>query len=246
MPALVVEGISKSYGNFKVLKSVSFDVHQGQIFGLLGPNGAGKSTLIKVLIGFEKADSGKFSYSLKGKEILGNQVKERVSIIPQNLCFYEGFSPQKNLEIMGSLYGLWGKKLHERIELLLEEWNLKKFRKRKALKLSGGYKRLLNIACGLINDPAIIFLDEPTVGLDPKIRNSFWQKILGLKSQGKTILLTTHYMDEAEFLCDEIGVIVKGEIAIEFPVSKLIARKISVEELFLKVVEERGIKREDI
>ena len=246
MNALEVKGITKSYGKFKVLGGVSLNVAEGEIFGFLGPNGAGKSTLIKILLGFEKQNSGSFSFSLGGKTLLNSEVKKRVSIVPQDLCFYLDFSVEKNLEIMGALYGLGGMELHKRIECLLETWSLKGFRSRRAKNLSGGYKRLLNIACGLINDPAIIFLDEPTVGLDPKIRKTFWEKIINLKTEGKTIILTTHYMDEAEQLCDRVALIVKGKIAKELSVSDLRKSSKNLEDTFIKIVEEQGIKREDI
>ena len=246
MPALTVHKIHKKFGSFEVLKGASFDVDEGKIFGLLGPNGAGKSTIIKILMGFEEKDSGEFSFFLNNRKLTGKEILERVSIIPQELCFYRAFSSEKNLKTMGALYGLNGKALNERVEFLLEQWNLKRHRKKVSSMLSGGYKRLLNIACGLINDPDIIFLDEPTVGLDPKIRKAFWTKILELKKAGKTIILTTHYMDEAEFLCDEIAVIINGGIATELKVEKLKKEGISVEDIFLKIVEKEGIKREDI
>jgi len=147
---------------------------------------------------------------------------------------------------MGALYGLSGKKLKDQVEYLLEDWNLKKFRNKKAKLLSGGFKRLLNIACGLINDPSIIFLDEPTVGLDPKIRMTFWEKITKLQMDGKTIILTTHYMDEAQHLCDRIAIIVDGHIASQFTMAELRKQNTTVEKVFLKIVEEKGIHREDI
>ncbi|MDP6670603.1 MAG: ABC transporter ATP-binding protein [archaeon] len=246
MNALEVNKITKSYGKFKVLDGVSLKLPEGEIFGFLGPNGAGKSTLIRILLDFEKQDSGSFSFSLAGKKLLNKEVKKKVSIVPQDLCFYLDFSVEKNLEIMGALYGLGGIKLHERIERLLETWSLKRFRSRRAKNLSGGYKRLLNLACGLINDPAIIFLDEPTVGLDPKIRKTFWKKIVQLRTKGKTIIITTHYMDEAEVLCDRVALIVKGKIAEELSVSDLRKNRKKLEDLFIKIVEEQGIKREDI
>jgi ABC-2 type transport system ATP-binding protein len=246
MPALVINKITKDFGKTRVLDQVSLNVEEGEIFGLLGPNGAGKSTMIKVLLGFEKASSGDFAYYREGKKVSEPETKKTVSIVPQKLCFYRNFSVEKNLEVMGSLYGLRGKKLSTRIEALLERWNLKSFRRKKASHLSGGYQRLLNIACGLINDPSIIFLDEPTVGLDPKIRKAFWKKISGLKQQGKTVLLTTHYMDEAEYLCGRIALIVKGKIRLVLSVPEIRKRKISVEDVFLRVTQEEGVKREDI
>ncbi len=246
MDSLVVKDIAKSYGKFEVLKKVSFKVGEGEIFGLLGPNGAGKSTLIRILLGFESANAGSFSYFTKGRPLWRWEIQSKVAIVPQQLCFYRNFSVQKNLEMMGTLYGLSGKDLHDRVEVLLKRWNLARFRNRRAGKLSGGFKRMLNIACGMINDPLIVFLDEPTVGLDPRARKGFWKKILQLRMLGKTIILTTHYMDEAEFLCNRIGIVVGGVIAKEFEVPKLKKNRRRVEDVFIKLVEEKGIKREDI
>jgi ABC-2 type transport system ATP-binding protein len=246
MQAISVKNVNKRFGGFQALNGVSFEVNEGEIFGLLGPNGAGKSTMISILMGFERPDSGEFSYFIGGRKLGGCEIDEKVSIVPQQLCFYNNFSVEKNLKFMGTLYGLGRKQLKQRVEFLLEKWSLAQFRKREARFLSGGYKRLLNIACGLINDPTVIFLDEPTVGLDPEIRQTFWEKIKELKKAGKTIILTTHYMDEAEHLCDRIAIIIKGKISFDFMVAGLLKDGVGVEDLFLKTVAEAGVKREDI
>ena len=212
MPAVYVEGISKSYGNFRALDNVSLSIRQGEIFGLIGPNGAGKTTLAKIASGSLKPDSG--NVFILGMELGKNykEIKKNIAIVPQEIsCFFD-FTVEENIWFFASFYGISGKELRQRVEYLLNWLDLAKFRERKAKDLSGGYKRLLNIACSLVNDPKVIFMDEPTVGLDPKVRQVFWDKILALKEQGKTVCLTTHYMDEAQHLCSDIGLISGGKL----------------------------------
>lgn len=208
--AVEAENIAKSFGKTAVLRGVNLHIYENEVFGLIGPNGAGKSTFTKILMGLLNPDSGKtdfFGFDLKKNY---RHLKKIISIVPQELSFYRNFTVRQNLNFFGTLYGLKGKALRERREFLLEWLELKGFENRKAEYLSGGYQRLLNIACSLVNDPAVVFLDEPTVGLDPEIRKMFWEKIQEMKGQGKTICLTTHYLDEAEYLCDRVGMIDYG------------------------------------
>ena len=208
MGVISIQEVSKKYGAKTVLDKVSFDIEKGEIFGLLGSNGAGKSTITKIILGLEKQSSGKIKY-FDGKPI---NLKRKISLVPQDTAFYRDFSVEKNMLFFASIYGLKGKMKKERTDFLLKWLNLNEFRKTKSSFLSGGYQRLLNIAISLLHDPEIIFLDEPTVGLDPKMRMLFWEKIKELQASQKTIILTTHYMDEAESLCTKIALLKNGKL----------------------------------
>jgi|SRR3989344_1939482 len=214
VPSIFADSISKSYGKFKALDNVSIAIRKGEIYGLIGPNGAGKSTLSRIITGLLKQDSGKIF--INGKELEKNfgKLKRFIAIVPQDVSFFLDFTVEENLWFFSALYGLPANEVSQRTDYLLKWLYLDKFRKRKAKDLSGGFKRLLNIACSLVNNPEIIIMDEPTVGLDPKVRQIFWEKILSLKEQGKTICLTTHYMDEAQHLCSTIGLISGGKVLV--------------------------------
>lgn len=210
---LKVKDISKAFGEQKVLVDVDLEVFKGEIFGLLGPNGSGKSTLIKILNGLSSQDKGKAVFFSKfNPKDLG--LRKQVAFVPQEDSFYRFFTVEENLSFFGSLYGIKRKELKERIDFLLEWLNLSFFRKRKAEHLSGGYRKMLNIACSLIYNPSFIFLDEPTVGLDPDMRRLLWKKLLELRERKKTLFITTHYMDEAQQLCNRIALIMKGKIVV--------------------------------
>ncbi len=216
MPEIIrAENIKKKFKDFTALKGVSFSINRGEVFGLIGPNGAGKSTLLKLMTFLDFPSSGRIHYLFGEGFHSGQKIRQFFGLVPQEEAFYRGFSVEENLAFFGSLYGLTGKELKDRTDFLLDWLKLKKFRKKKAENLSGGYRRLLNIAVSLVHDPEIIFLDEPTVGLDPKMRSTFWEKILELKARGKTICLTTHYMDEAEELCDRVALLFGGQILLE-------------------------------
>ena len=244
LPAVYIDSISKSYGHFKALDNVSIAIRQGEIYGLIGPNGAGKSTLSRIASGFLQLDSGKVYIFGLDIEKNYNEIKKFTAIVPQDVsCFYD-FSVEENIRFFASLYGLSGKKLDERTEYLLRWLYLDKFRKRNAKDLSGGYKRLLNIACSMVNDPKLIFMDEPTVGLDPKVRQVFWDKITELKEQGKTICLTTHYMDEAQHLCNTIGIISNGKVLVSGTPFELIQKYGGLKVLIIKL--SSSPKKEDV
>ena len=208
MSIISIKHVSKSFKAKKVLDGVSFDIKKGEIFGLLGSNGAGKSTITNIILGLQKPTDGSIVF-FEGKDV---NLKKKIALVPQDTAFYKDFSVEKNMLFFGSIYGLKRNKLRERVEFLLKWLNMNEFKDTKADFLSGGYQRLLNIAISLLHDPEIIFLDEPTVGLDPKMRKMFWQKIKELKAAGKTIILTTHYMDEAEELCTRIALLKKGKL----------------------------------
>ena len=208
MSIISVKNVKKQFGQTQVLKGVSFNIEAGEIFGLLGSNGAGKSTITSIILGLQKPTEGSIVF-FEGKDV---NLKKKIALVPQDTAFYKDFSVEKNMLFFGSIYGLKRNKLRDRVKFLLNWLNMSEFKDIKADFLSGGYQRLLNIAISLLHDPEIIFLDEPTVGLDPKMRLMFWQKIKELKAVGKTIILTTHYMDEAEELCTRIALLKKGKL----------------------------------
>jgi len=208
MPIISLKNVSKSYGTKKVLDDISFDIKKGDIFGLLGSNGAGKSTLTKILLGFEDYAVGKIKY-YDGKP---TNLKSRIAVVPQNIAAYLDFTVQQNMNFFASITNLPKKERKQRIIDLIEWLELKNFKDVKVRHLSGGYQRLVNMALSIINNPDIIFLDEPTVGLDPKMRLLFWDKLKSLKQSGKTLILTTHYMDEAERLCTNVALLKKGKL----------------------------------
>lgn len=214
-----VKDISKSFHGNKVLDKVSFSIQGGEIFGLLGPNGAGKSTLAKIILGLIREDSGSIKFNLNGS-MDEQEKKNSISLVPQEESFFKDFTVKQNILFFASLYGIDSN--NKSIEGLLEWLNLKKFEDKKANTLSGGYRKLLNIACSLVNNPGVIFMDEPTVGLDPSIRRELWGIILGLNESGKTIVLTTHYMREAEELCDRTAIINEGKVLVIDAPKKLI------------------------
>lgn len=214
MNLIEVSNISKSYKDSKVLSGVSLEVMENEVFGFLGPNGAGKSTLAKILCGYYSRDGGTIKVFGSDFDTYKNDIIRRIGIVPQEEQFYRDFSVRENIEFFGSLYGFGGTVLEESTENLLVWLNLKRFEKMPAKNLSGGYRRLLNIACSLAHNPEIVYMDEPTVGLDPTMRKIFWDKIKELKEMGKTICITTHYMDEAEHLCDRLALIVKGKVLV--------------------------------
>ncbi len=226
MPRTICEAvnISKSFGKFKALDDVSLEMYEGEVFGLLGSNGAGKSTLTRIMAGLLTQDSG--VVRLLGMELNSNIAgfKKIFSVVPQEISCYYGFTVKDNLRFFGTMYGLRGGKLDGRTNHLMDWLGIAKFRDRAVNDLSGGYKRLLNIACALVNDPLIIFLDEPTVGLDPNIRRLIWEKIRELKAEGKTICLTTHYLDEAQALCNRIGLLVNGRLIVKGDPAELIKK----------------------
>jgi len=221
---LEVKGVHKSYKGHTVLKGVSFSVSPGEVFGLLGPNGAGKSTMLGILSGLFPKDKGEVLYHDKKIETLAGELPKFIGIVPQDDYFYFPFTVEGNLRFFGLMNGVTGNELSKQVSHLISWLGLEPFRHTPAAQLSGGYKRLLNIACSLVHDPAIIFFDEPTVALDPNIRHLFWKKITELRKQGKAIILTTHYMDEAQKLCDRLCLIVHGEILAEGPPQELIDR----------------------
>ena len=208
-----VDSLVKHYGEVKAVDGVSFSVEGGEIFGLLGPNGAGKTTLMEILCGLRRFDSGKAT--IKGFDLAKDPYHVRASIgfCPQETLLYDLLSVRENLSFSASLYSLSSKKFKERLEFASKFLGVGEFLNRKVQQLSGGMKRRANLAASIIHDPPIVILDEPTVGFDPTIKREFWELIGSLKSYGKTILLSTHDMYEADEICDRVAIMEKGKIA---------------------------------
>ena len=202
--------VTKRFGSLTAVDGLSLEVQRGEIFGLLGPNGAGKTTLIHCAIGLLEPDGGEVV--LSGGNPREPQVRAHMGIAPQVLSLYELLSAEENLSFFGELYGLEGRRLAERVSSALAFVGLEGRRRDAVKNYSGGMKRRLNLAAALLHDPEILLLDEPTVGVDPQSRNSIFDNILALKGEGRTIIYTTHYMEEAERLCDRVGIMDHGRL----------------------------------
>ncbi len=209
---LQVNDLWKSYGGRQVVAGMSLVAEPGQIVGLLGPNGAGKTTTVSMICGLTSADRGEVH--LAGERINNDSspVKRKIGLVPQDIALYEELSAIRNLETFGALYGLSGALLHQRANAALELVGLADRAKDKPSTFSGGMKRRLNIACALVHDPDILLLDEPTVGIDPQSRNAIFDNLETLKARGKAMVYTTHYMEEAERLCDRIVIMDHGKV----------------------------------
>ena len=217
------ENLKKHYGATVALDDVSFEVQKGETFGLLGPNGAGKTTTIKLLCGLLRPDAG--TVTLNGKTDPGLvEVRLSLGVVPQALALYEELSALENLRFFGRIYGLAGQKLKERIRDCLDIAGLAQRSKERVSKYSGGMKRRLNMVCSLLHDPPILLLDEPTVGVDPQSRNLIFETIEAMGKEGRTIIYTTHYMEEAQRLCDRVAIIDHGRILDMDSVENLITR----------------------
>jgi ABC-2 type transport system ATP-binding protein len=208
-----VQELVKNYGHFQAVKGISFEVFEGEIFGLLGPNGAGKSTTLEIIETLRQKTSGKIivdGYDLDNKP---NEIKKIIGVQLQTSGYYPGLNLIQLIELFCGLYN----RTIEPMELL-EMVNLKDKAKARFKDLSGGQKQRFSVATTLINQPRIIFLDEPTTGLDPQARRSLWELVKNIRERGTTVIITTHYMDEAEYLCDRVAIIDSGRIvALEAP-----------------------------
>jgi ABC-2 type transport system ATP-binding protein len=208
-----VENLVKHYGEIKAVDGVSFSVEDGETFGLLGPNGAGKTTLMEILCGLRRFDEGKVT--VRGFDLVKDSYKVRGSIgfCPQETLLYDLLSVRENFAFSASLYSLDSKKFKERVDFSAKVLGVGEFLNRRVQQLSGGMKRRANLAASIIHDPPIVILDEPTVGFDPTIKREFWDLIRNLKSCGKTVLLSTHDMYEADEICDRVAIMERGKVA---------------------------------
>ena len=221
--AIAVRDIKKSFGRNTAVDGVSFDVSRGEVFGLLGPNGAGKSTIINIMVGALRPDSGSVSI-LESGDPFRPSARRALGIAPQALAIYEELTAEENVGFFARLYDLTGARQKERIDWALDLAGLNDRRRDPVRTFSGGMKRRLNIACALTHEPKIVFLDEPTVGVDPQSRNYIFDSVERLQREGLTVVYTTHYMEEAQRLCNRVGVIDRGRMLALDSVDGLIDR----------------------
>ncbi len=210
MTAVAVEGLTKSYGEHEALRGVSFEIHEGEVFSLLGPNGAGKTTTVEILEGYRRRDAG--SVSVLGADPVSapRKWRGRIGVVLQSSAMYENLTVRESLALFGGYYE------HPRpVDEVIGVVGLQEKADAFVRKLSGGQRRRLDFGLALVGDPELIFLDEPTTGFDPAARRGAWETIRSLRSLGKTILLTTHYLDEAEQLSDRVAVLREGLIVAE-------------------------------
>ncbi|MBB1287013.1 ABC transporter ATP-binding protein [Flavisolibacter sp. BT320] len=202
-----VQDLVKNYGNFQAVKGISFDVYEGEIFGLLGPNGAGKSTTLEIIETLRDKTGGQVFVNGHDIDKAPNEIKKIIGVQLQTSGFYPNLNLVQLIDLFAGLY-------NRRIDALelLDRVNLRDKAKAKVKELSGGQKQRFSIATTLINEPRIIFLDEPTTGLDPQARRNLWDLIRDIRSKGTTVIITTHYMDEAEYLCDRVAIVDSGQI----------------------------------
>ncbi|MFC6333529.1 ABC transporter ATP-binding protein [Paenibacillus septentrionalis] len=220
---LTVDHVVKAYGaERKAVDGIQFQVKEGICFGLLGPNGAGKSTLMKMMAGIIQADQG--SITLLNQKLGTDRaiIGKHVGYVPQEITLYGELSGRQNLYFFGKMYGLRGSKLKERTSIVLDQVGLSDRADEAVSKYSGGMKRRINIAAALLHEPKLVVLDEPTVGIDPQSRNHIFELIHDMKRDGKTIIYSTHYLEEAEALCDELAIIDHGKIIAAGELSQLL------------------------
>jgi lipooligosaccharide transport system ATP-binding protein len=226
---IVAKNLKKVYGDFVAVDGIDFTVKKGESFGLLGPNGAGKSTTMKMISSVSKRSSGELTILGKDPDKFGPEIRAHLGVVPQKDMLDRELKTWENLYTYGRFFGLSRKFLKPKVEELLEFAQLEEKRNEKVEELSGGMQRRLAIARGLVNEPEILLLDEPTTGLDPQARHILWDRLFRLKEQGVTLVITTHYMDEAEQLCDRLIVMDKGKIMAEGSPAALIKKYSSKE-----------------
>jgi lipooligosaccharide transport system ATP-binding protein len=223
---LKVESLRKRYGELEVVRGVSFGVRPGECFGLLGPNGAGKTTTLRCCLGLTEADAGTIELAGLSVPSHAREARARVGVVPQFDNLDPDFSVAENLVVFGRYFGLSKRYCESRVPMLLEFAGLSDKGNAKIESLSGGMKRRLTLACALVNDPQVLFLDEPTTGLDPQARHLVWDRLKTLLNEGRTIILTTHFMDEAQRLCNRVAIMDNGALITENSPHALIEREI--------------------
>jgi ABC-2 type transport system ATP-binding protein len=238
---IVIKELVKHYDDVKAVIGLNLEIREGELFGLLGPNGAGKTTTISMLCGLLEPTSG--TAEIAGYDIgrEPRKVKELIGVCPQDVAVYPFLTGRENLELFGHLHGMDRQVLKERAAELVKQADFEKAARRRAKGYSGGMLRQLNLLIALISDPEIVFLDEPTVGMDARARRRTWEYIGSFKDQGKTVILTTHYIEEAQALSDRVGIIDYGELIALGTPEELMQKHESkdLEEVFLKITGRR-------
>jgi ABC-2 type transport system ATP-binding protein len=239
--AIIMKDLTKQFEDVTAVDRLNLEIKQGELFSLLGPNGAGKTTTINILSGILKPTKG--SAVIAGFDVTMNleEIKEIIGVCPQEAAVFKFLDARENIELFGNLHGVPKKELEKRTDAFLELLGLLEASKRKAKSYSGGMLRKLNLIIALIGDPKIAFLDEPTVGMDPRARRKTWEFIGSLKDQNKTIILTTHYIEEAEALSDRVGIIDYGKL-VELGTPRELMEKYetkNLEQVFLKITGRR-------
>ncbi len=231
-----VENLTKRFGNFTAVDTISFEVKKGEIFGFLGANGAGKTTAIKMLIGLSKPTDG--MGKVAGFDIAKEpeQIKKNIGYMSQKFSLYNDLTVKQNIRFFGGIYGLSKEKIRQKTHTILTELDLESVAKKPVAELPLGWKQRLAFAISMVHEPEIVFLDEPTGGVDPNVRRQFWETIYYVAGQGRTVFVTTHYMDEAEY-CDRVSIMVDGKIeALDTPNTlKKQFNATSMDEVFLKL-----------
>ena len=225
-PVIQATNLQKSYAGHRVVDGLDLSIHKGECFGLLGPNGAGKTTTLRMLLGLIAPDAGTVTLLDLPVPQAAREARIKVGVVPQMDNLDPDFTVAENLLVYGRYFGMQDSEIEARIPDLLEFASLTSKRDAKVPTLSGGMKRRLTLARALVNDPDVVFLDEPTTGLDPQARHLIWQRLNALTQQGKTLLLTTHFMDEAERLCHRLAVMDNGRLSSQGSPRELIERNI--------------------
>jgi ABC-2 type transport system ATP-binding protein len=239
-----VHDLVRRFGTFTAVDHVSFEVHRGEIFGLLGPNGAGKTTTFRMLCGLLPASGGTLRVAGVDLRHARASARERIGYVAQKFSLYGQLTVIQNLDFYGSAYGLRGRRKRERIEWALDQFELKSLSRLTSGQLPGGFKQRLSMAAALLHEPDTLFLDEPTSGVDPLARREFWQRITALARQGVTVIITTHFMEEAEY-CDRIAILDAGQVLAQGTPAEVRrhahpepGRPANMEDAFIAVVEE--------
>jgi lipooligosaccharide transport system ATP-binding protein len=245
-PLIRARGLTKTYGDFVAVDGIDFDVAKGESFGFLGPNGAGKSTTMRIIGATSVRTSGTLTILGKDPEQNGPQIRSHLGVVPQQDNLDSELTVSENIFIYGRYFGLSSSFINKKIPELLEFAQLEEKKDTKVEALSGGMKRRLTIARSLVSEPDILMLDEPTTGLDPQARHILWDRLFRLKEQGVTLLITTHYMDEAEQLCDRLIVMDKGKIMAEDSPAQLIKTYSTKEVLEVRFGSDRNQEMVDV
>ncbi len=229
MDVLTVTGARKAFGSVKALDGASFTLRQGELLALLGPNGAGKTTVIRAIAGRTRLDAG--DISLFGTAVVAGSTRAELGIVPQEIALYRRLSARENLNVFGALQGLSGATLREHVDWALEHTGLSSRAVEPVDNFSGGMRRRLNIACGIVHRPRVVLLDEPTVGVDPQSRDRIYDMLAALTGQGVSLLLTTHHLEEAEARCNRTVIIDHGRVIAEGTLSELVEQTVGRDRL---------------